>query len=492
VISQQDSDSEGFTELQPAHIETSHCRFDDSPQALIMLLQLIQTVQTLDIYTLVYAGFTVALLLGPVFAAVVRNGNTSKTRRSLRHLRKLGLSTNNSNMKDQYNSKYAIPEETANNGPIRIKSIYIHPVKSCGPIELNRALLTKTGFMYDRCFAVAAETDGKWRFISQRTKPGMALIETELWLPHEGSDSSDLLVKAGGCVVLRFRDPDVPDWTKRLEMFLRTGGFFATPEVSIVVPLQPVDELNLKTFNIHRRDTNGLDMGQIASVAVALPKLKRFLEIPEKQPFTLLRCTHESFLRTDLNLAPLENIGSPAVHGYTDQQPVNINSLASVHAVSTLLPKENQPLNALRFRANLWVTGAPAYAEESWKRCRILHNSGNTEPRADVAPVLSVVCRTSRCTMPNVNPDTGKFDADIPPPEKKKGKPQPSTTLVKYRTIETGNKAALGYLGMHCVPEDRDFRKAQEQGKKLYVEVGDEIEVLETGVHVFGSTGNDY
>lgn len=457
-----------------------------------MLLQLVQSLQGLNAATVLYFGITAALLLSLGFAAIVQNGNTSKTRRSLRNLRRFGLSTGNSNMTDQYSPKYAIPEDIPTNGPIRIKSIYIHPVKSCGPIELNRALLTKTGFMYDRCFAVAAETDGKWRFISQRTKPGMALIETELWLPHEGSDSSDVLVKAAGCVVLRFRDPDVPDWTKRLEMFLHTGDFFATPEVSIVVPLQPVGELKPKTFNIHRRDTNGLDMGQIPSVAVALPKLKRFLEIPEKQPFTLLRCTPESLLRTDLNLAPLDYIGSPAVHGYTDQQPVNINSLSSVHAVSTLLPKENQPLNALRFRANLWVTGAPAYAEESWKRYRILPKSGNTEPRADVAPALSVVCRTSRCTMPNVNPDTGRFDADMPPPGKKKGKPQPSTTLVEYRTIETGNKAALGYLGMHCVPEDRDFREAEEQGEGLYVEVGDEIEVLETGVHVFGSTGNDY
>lgn len=457
-----------------------------------MLLQLVQGLEGLNASTIFYGSIALVLLLSLVFAAIVRNGNTSKTRRSLRHLRKLGLSSSSSNMTDRYHPKYAIPEHTAANGPIRIKSIYIHPVKSCGPIELNRALLTKTGFMYDRCFAIAAETDGKWRFISQRTKPGMARIETELWLPHEGSDSSDVLVKAGGCVVLRFRDPDVPDWSKWFETFFYTGDFFATPEVAVVVPLQPVDKLKSKTFNIHRRDTNGLDLGQIPSIAAALPKLKRFLEIPERQPFTLLRCTPESLLRTDLNLASLENIGSPAVHGYTDQQPVNINSLSSVHAVSTLLPKENQPMNALRFRANIWVTGAPAYAEEAWKRYRILPKPGNTEPRADVAPALSVVCRTSRCTIPNVNPDTGKFDADIPPPEKKKGKPQPSTTLVEYRMVETGNKAALGYLGMHCVPEDRDFRKAEEQGEGLYVEVGDEIEVLKTGVHVYGSTGNDY
>src|SRR5699024_2356174 len=97
-----------------------------------------------------------------------------------------------------------------------------------------------------------------------------------------------------------------------------------------------------------------------------------------------------------------------------------------------------------------------------------------------------------RCTMPNVNLNSGEFDADIPPPGKKKGKPQPSATLVEYRTVETGNGAALGYIGMHCVPEDRDLREAEEQKAGLYVEVGDEIEVLEQGVHLYGSTGNDY
>jgi hypothetical protein len=94
--------------------------------------------------------------------------------------------------------------------------------------------------------------------------------------------------------------------------------------------------------------------------------------------------------------------------------------------------------------------------------------------------------------MPNVNPETGSFDADTPPPGRKRGKAQPSTTLVEYRTVETGNKAALGYLGMHCVPEDGSLKSAEEQGEGLYIEVGDEIEVLERGTHLYGSTGDDY
>ncbi|KAI8304896.1 hypothetical protein K4K59_012567 [Colletotrichum sp. SAR11_240] len=448
------------------------------------------------------------LVLGLVFllaltaTAVLQNGNINRVRKELRHLRKLGVST--SNMRDQFDAKYAAPEDTETNGPIRIKSLYIHPVKSCGFIEVNRALLTKTGFLYDRCFAISTEVvdpdNGSitWKFISQRTKPNMCHIKTEIWLPHKESNPSDPLVQAGGCVVLSFRDPDPPSWTQKLETLLHTWDPSAVPEVFLVAPLQPtpteVEKLNIriKKFGIHAREASGLDLGDIPSVAAALPKLKKYLQIPEKRGLTLMRCTPETLTRCDRNLAPLKSIGTPSVHGYTDQQPVNLNSLSSVHAVSALLPPENQPLDALRFRANIWITGAPAFAEESWKRYRILPKAVSEEKRAEVAPKLSVVCRTSRCTMPNVNLETGTSEADKPVEGKKKGKPQPSATLIEHRTVETGNPSALGYIGMHCVPEDQDLEEAKEQRAGLYVEVGDEIEVLETGVHLFGSTAKDY
>lgn len=463
-----------------------------------MLLQLVEALQgALRTTAVIYALTALVVALSIFITTIIQTGDISVTRRKLKNLRKYGVST--TNMADQYDPKFRLPEDSTANEPIRIKSLYIHPVKSCGYIEVDRALLTKTGFLYDRCFALAVEeSPNSWRFISQRTKPTMCLISTELWLPHDTSSAHDPLVQAGGCVVLSFPDPDVPGWTSWLETLFYTWTPSAKPEVSVVVPLEPTasqtDSWNIKIrpFGIHGREAKGLDMGAIPSIADALPKLKRFLRIPEKQNFTLLRCTPKTLTRTDRNLAPLQYIGSPSVHGYTDQQPVNINNISSVQAVSELLPPENQPLNALRFRANIWVTGAPAYSEETWKRYRILPNRDTTEPRADVAPVLSVVCRTSRCTMPNVNPDTGVFDADIPAPDKKKGKPQPSTTLIEYRTPETGNAKALGYLGMHCVPEDRSLEEAKKQERGLYVEVGDEIEVLERGVHLYGSTANDY
>ncbi|KAJ4294314.1 hypothetical protein N0V90_008004 [Kalmusia sp. IMI 367209] len=266
----------------------------------------------------------------------------------------------------------------------------------------------------------------------------MALIRTELWLPKPNADQRDPSVQAKGCIVLSFPSTDDQDSRNAIDAIL---GYRKQSHTSFVVPLDPTPtqisdyKLEVQLFGIHYRQASGLNMGNLPSVAAALPDLKKFLGIKQHYDFTLFRCTPDTLTRTDKNLVPLEYIGSPALHGYTDQQPIHIASLSSVHD-------------------------------------------------------LSVVCRTSRCTMLNVDSSKGTFDTNIPGADRKKGKPQPSATLVKHRTVEDGNKAALGYLGMHCVPEDSNLEEAAEEG--LWVEVGDVIEVLEYGEHLYGSTGNDY
>lgn len=132
-------------------------------------------------------------------------------------------------------------------------------------------------------------------------QPGMSRIKTELWLPQRKSNPNDPLVQAGGCVVVAFPDPDNPSWVNRVEALFNTGSFFTTPQISFIAPLQPTpaqighSDLSLKVFRIHYRDTKGLDMGTIPSVSAALPKLQRFLGIPEGQSLTLLKCTPESY-----------------------------------------------------------------------------------------------------------------------------------------------------------------------------------------------------
>ncbi|GAB7336286.1 hypothetical protein MBLNU13_g09037t1 [Cladosporium sp. NU13] len=418
--------------------------------------------------------------------------------KKLLHLQDVANDTG-SNLDDETDRKYEKAEDDSTTGSVRIKALCIHPIKSCRPIEVKRALLTKTGFAYDRCFSFAIEkTPGDWRFLSQRTKPGMALIEQRLWLPHADSNPDHASVKSGGVLAVSFPDPDPPSTLARARAVLETGELSAQPQVTFTVPLRPTPEqiddwgLRIKAFGVQERKSSGLDYSDVPAFAAVLPKLRHYLQLSAKENLTLMACTPDTLAPADTNLAPLEHIGTPSKLCYTDEQPLHIINLPSVHAVSELLPPENQPLSARRFRPNIFVTGAPAYSEETWKRFRVLPQGSRSKTVAP--PSMSVVCRTARCTMPNVEPHSGHISYENPPPGRKRGKPQPSTTVAEYRMVEDKrvNPIALGYMGMHCVIEDSTFGKGASGDDEVYVQVGDEIEVFETGIHRWGSTAHDY
>ena len=139
-----------------------------------MLLQLLQRFQaSLKASIIISGAIALIIPLSLILMIALHSRGPFIIHWQLRHLRRLGVTA--SNMADQCDPKYNIPEGAQSGGPIRIKAIYIRPIKSCGHIEVHRALLTKSGFMYDRCFAFAMETGTDanvgmgWRFISQRT-----------------------------------------------------------------------------------------------------------------------------------------------------------------------------------------------------------------------------------------------------------------------------------------------------------------------------------
>jgi len=80
---------------------------------------------------------------------------------------------------------------------------------------------------------------------------------------------------------------------------------------------------------------------------------------------------------------------------------VHLVNLASVADLERIVA---HPLDPLRFRPNLVVTGAPSWSELDWigKAIRI---GGAT---------LEVFQRTERCAASNVDPATGRRDLDIP------------------------------------------------------------------------------
>ncbi|HEV2957763.1 MAG TPA: MOSC domain-containing protein [Xanthobacteraceae bacterium] len=91
-------------------------------------------------------------------------------------------------------------------------------------------------------------------------------------------------------------------------------------------------------------------------------------------------------------------------HSFSDvaRKVVSIINLASVAALETVL---GAPVHPLRFRANLYVEGWPAWSELDLVGREVAVGSGAR---------LKVVKRIERCAATNVDPDTGVRDLAIP------------------------------------------------------------------------------
>jgi uncharacterized protein len=118
------------------------------------------------------------------------------------------------------------------------------------------------------------------------------------------------------------------------------------------------------------------------------------------------RLAIESFFR---RFMPKELRGPPKVlfgagHSFSDvaRKVVSIINLASVAAVETAA---GAPVNPLRFRGNLYVTGWPAWHEFSLLD-RVLAIGEKAQ--------LKIVKRIQRCAATDVDPETGIRDLSIP------------------------------------------------------------------------------
>ena len=91
-------------------------------------------------------------------------------------------------------------------------------------------------------------------------------------------------------------------------------------------------------------------------------------------------------------------------HSFSDvaKKVVSIINLGSLAAIENMI---GLPVHPLRFRANLYVSGWPAWHE--------LELVGQTLAISDAR--LKVVKRITRCAAVNVDPETAARDLDIPP-----------------------------------------------------------------------------
>jgi uncharacterized protein YcbX len=130
---------------------------------------------------------------------------------------------------------------------------------------------------------------------------------------------------------------------------------------------------------------------------------------------------------------------------FADGYPLLLTSVASLDALNDLVAigpgADEGPLAMTRFRPNVVVGGAVAWAEDGWRRIRV----GDA--------VFRAVKGCDRCVMTMIDPKTAQKTKE------------PIATLAKYRRWDGET-----WFGMNLIPDTPGVEIA----------VGDEIEILES------------
>lgn len=157
-------------------------------------------------------------------------------------------------------------------------------------------------------------------------------------------------------------------------------------------------------------------LAQIAEVAKAHTRYDEASGVlhaaADGQPPISARLTEESgreafaawltALLADEAKGPLKVIAAPGAHRFTDH-PLGQVSIVNLASVRDLEAKLGRPVDPLRFRANLYVEGWPAWAENGWEGRELMLGWS----RAKVyKPIV-------RCAATHVDPTTAERDIDL-------------------------------------------------------------------------------
>ncbi|SDS21811.1 MOSC N-terminal beta barrel domain-containing protein [Opitutus sp. GAS368] len=195
---------------------------------------------------------------------------------------------------------------------MHVSALHLYPVKSCRGLSVPSAELDDHGFVGDRRFMIVAEADGL--FLTQRTHPRMALIESSL-------TSTALLLSSPG-------------------------------RGSVTVPLNA--SAGQRRVTVWKSTVNADDCGDEPA-----EWLSDFLCLP-------LRLVRMGGTYQRPNLKRAAQAGD--VVTFADSCPFMVLGEASLSDLNSRLPV---PLSMNRFRPNLVIADAAPYGEDTWTRVRI-------------------------------------------------------------------------------------------------------------------------
>jgi uncharacterized protein len=228
---------------------------------------------------------------------------------------------------------------------VRVAALHVYPIKSCGGIALNEALLIETGIEFDRAWMLV---DDAGLFVTQRELPRMALVQPLL---------------------------------KTSEMVLRAPGMLA-----LHVALDRVEvPVRVTVWN---DEVAAYDMGDLCA-----QWFSDFLG----RPLRLARFDPEHKRLSDHRWT-----GSlDAENGFADGFPILVTSVAGLAELNRRLEANGDaPVTMARFRPNLVLDGLDAHGEDALDEIVFATDDGPVR--------LKLVKPCGRCPIPDVDPLTAE------------------------------------------------------------------------------------
>lgn len=273
----------------------------------------------------------------------------------------------------------------------RVTGLYVYPVKAMRGVSVPRARLTPTGLAHDRHWMVVDARSG--RFVTQRERPELALV--------------DVALEPGAA--LRLSAPGLAP----LEVPIRTGASASSRDVTVWEWTGPA-----------------ADEGDAAAAWLT--------ELLGGTPARLVR------KKEDVTRAVDPDYGADFQTAFSDGFEYLLASEESLADLNARLPAGAEALRMDRFRPNVVVAGAEAWAEDTWEEAAV----------GDAGAVFTFPKPCARCAVTTVDQQTAK-----------KGQ-EPLRTLKSFRT-----GGALGWRA------DKGWKSSLFFGWNLHAVAGDGAEI---------------
>jgi uncharacterized protein YcbX len=296
----------------------------------------------------------------------------------------------------------------------RVSGLNVHPIKSCGAIEVQQARIVETGLEYDRLFMLIDKNN---KFISQRNhKAGQKLAQIK---PRFGQYDGEIIGgKNNGILHVHannFGNLDLP-------LFLPPYTYITEKEKEDLPPSHKRIKLELVEADIHNTAAVG---------AIVSEEANKFFSDYLDETVRLIRVVGPHFrqIKQDRQIA-----GASPYAGYADAFPLSLATEASWRELCThpdIVSEFENGIDINRVRANIEVKGEELepYEEDYWRKLKI----GNVLSAYVVKPNI-------RCVIPQRDQETGHIS-----------KPVKTALIDKRKGYERGTKDKGNYFAQNLI-----------------------------------------